>query len=86
MTVQAYKKSKRQLTIFFVILISITLLSAKLTDFNFLHGIQTLPKAIGWMFSNLYITAQSLEKFPSVMDKLLKRFFSRLLPLQQPLL
>jgi phosphonate transport system permease protein len=75
MTVQEYKKSRTQLTIFSVILISITLLSAKLTDFNFLHGIQTLPKAIGWMFSNLYITAQSLEKFPSVMDKLLETIF-----------
>jgi phosphonate transport system permease protein len=75
MTVHAYKKSKKQLTIVFVMLIGITLLSAKLTDFNFLHGIQTLPKAIGWMFSNLYITAQSLEKFPSVMDKLLETIF-----------
>ncbi|WP_172370469.1 PhnE/PtxC family ABC transporter permease [Sporosarcina jiandibaonis] len=75
MTIHAYKKSKKQLTIFFVTLIGITLLSAKLTNFNFLHGIQTLPKAIGWMFSNLYISAQSLEKFPSVLEKLVETIF-----------
>lgn len=75
MTVHAYKKSKKQLTIVFVMLIGITLLSAKLTDFNFLHSILTLPKAASWMASNLYITAESLEKFPSVLDKLIETIF-----------
>ena len=75
MAVQEYKKSKKQLTIFFLILIGITILSAKLTNFNFLHGIQTLPKAFSWIVSNLYITEQSLEKMPSVMDKLIETIF-----------
>ena len=75
MTVHAYNKSKKQLTIVFVMLIGITLLSAKLTDFNFMHGLLTLPKAASWMASNLYITAESLEKFPSVIDKLIETIF-----------
>lgn len=75
MIAQEYKKSKKKMTVFFVVLIAITALSAKLTDFNFLHGIQTLPKAFSWMFSNLYITEQSLEKLPSVMDKLIETIF-----------
>jgi len=75
MTVHAYKKSKKQLTFVFVLLIGITLLSAKLTDFNFMHGLLTLPKAASWMASNLYITAESLEKFPSVIDKLIETIF-----------
>lgn len=75
MIVQEYKKSKKNMTILLVMLIGITALSAKLTDFNFLHGIQTLPKAFSWMFSNLYITEQSLEKLPSVMDKLIETIF-----------
>ena len=56
-------------------LIGITLLSAKLTNFNLMHGILTLPKAASWMISNLYITAESLEKFPSVLDKLIETIF-----------
>ena len=30
--------------------------------FQFMHGIQTLPKAFSWMVSNLYITEQSLRE------------------------
>lgn len=75
MIVQEYKKSKTQLTVFWIILIGITVFSAKLTNFNILNGIQTLPKAFSWIVSNLYITEQSLEKFPSVMDKLIETIF-----------
>ena len=75
MAVQEYKKSKTQLTIFWLILIGITVLSAMLTNFNFLNSIQTLPKAFSWIVSNLYITEQSLEKLPSVMDKLIETIF-----------
>lgn len=75
MIVQEYKKSKTQLTIFWLMLIGITVLSAMLTNFNLLKGIQTLPKAFSWIVSNLYITEQSLEKMPSVMDKLIETIF-----------
>lgn len=75
MIVQEYKKSKTQLTIFWLMLIGITVLSAILTNFNLLKGIQTLPKAFSWIISNLYITEKSLEKMPSVMDKLIETIF-----------
>ena len=57
-----FKKRNSDMTIFLVIVIGITLLSASITNFNFLHGIQTLPKAFSWMVSNLYITEESLDK------------------------
>lgn len=75
MFLQAYKKGQQQLTIFLVILIAITLFAARLTEFNLLHGIQTLPKAFSWMVANLYITEQSFEKFPSIIDKIIETVF-----------
>ena len=62
MDIEIFKKKNNRVTIFLVILIGITLLSARITDFNFLHGMQTLPKAFSWMVSNLYITEESLDK------------------------
>jgi phosphonate transport system permease protein len=75
MDIEIFKRKNNRVTVFWIILIGITLLSAKITDFNFLHGMQTLPKAFSWMFSNLYITAESLEKMPSIMDKLIETIF-----------
>ncbi|MCZ2259175.1 PhnE/PtxC family ABC transporter permease [Sporosarcina sp. G11-34] len=72
---KAFKKNKRQMTIFWLILIGITVISAKLTDFNIIHGIQTVPKAFSWIISNLYITEESLAKMPSIMDKLIETIF-----------
>lgn len=75
MDIAIFQKKKQRLTIFLVIVIGITLLSASITNFNILHGIQTLPKAFSWMVSNLYITEESLTKLPSIMDKLIETIF-----------
>lgn len=75
MEVQTYGKSKKQLTVFLLLLIGMTMLSANLTEFNFLHSMQTLPNAFGWIISNLYITEQSMERFPAVLDKLVETIF-----------
>lgn len=63
---------KKQTIIFSVIIIVLTYLSANITGFNILHGIATLPEAIVWIFSNLYITQESLEKLPTILEKLIE--------------
>lgn len=63
---------KKQTIIISVIMIVLTYLSASITGFNILHGIATLPKAIGWIFSNLFITQESLEKLPTILEKLIE--------------
>lgn len=75
MDISVYKKKKRQWTILGFVILVITLLSARITEFSLLHGFLTLPKAFSWMFANLYITPESMEKFPSILDKLLETIF-----------
>ena len=75
MDIAVFQKKKQHMSIFLIIVIGITLISAKLTDFNFVHGVQTLPKAVSWMASNLFITEQALTKMPSIMDKLIETIF-----------
>lgn len=75
MDISVLKKKKRNHTIFWVVIIAIVYFSASITDFDFMHGIETLPKAFSWMFANLFITQETLEKLPNVMDKLIETFF-----------
>ncbi|MFC2946804.1 phosphonate ABC transporter, permease protein PhnE [Virgibacillus sediminis] len=63
---------KWQMSLFFITIIGITYLSAVITNFNLLHGVGTIPEAIGWIFSNLYITQESLERLPDILTKLIE--------------
>ncbi|PIC64144.1 phosphonate ABC transporter permease [Sporosarcina sp. P13] len=65
-------KRKNQTVIFIVVLTVFTYLSSVITDFNILHGIATLPEAIVWIFSNLVITEESLERLPTIVEKLIE--------------
>ncbi|GAA0448066.1 phosphonate ABC transporter, permease protein PhnE [Lentibacillus halophilus] len=62
-------------TIFLFIIIVITYLSADITNFSFIHGITAFPEAMGWIFSNLFITQESLEKLPTILEKLNETIF-----------
>lgn len=70
-----FRKKKQQQTIFWLVLIVLTFVSASITEFDFMHGIATLPKAVVWIFSNLYITQESLEKLPKILEKLNETIF-----------
>lgn len=69
------RKRKWQSTIFLIIIIAIAYLSADITNFNILHGIATLPAAIVWIISNLFITQESLERLPDILVKLNETIF-----------
>ncbi|WP_156288942.1 phosphonate ABC transporter, permease protein PhnE [Oceanobacillus salinisoli] len=68
-------KNKWQTTIFLLIIIFITYLSTAITDFNFIDSIATIPAAIGWMFTNLMVTQESMAKMPAIMEKLGETIF-----------
>ena len=70
-----FRKKKQQQPIFWLVLIVLTFVSASITEFDFMHGIATLPKAVVWIFSNLYITQESLEKLPKILEKLNETIF-----------
>jgi len=69
------QKRKWQITILLLTVIAITYLSAVITDFNFIRGFAAFPQAIGWMFGNLLITQESLEKLPTILEKLSETIF-----------
>ncbi|WKA58408.1 phosphonate ABC transporter, permease protein PhnE [Planococcus shenhongbingii] len=67
------KTSRKGQTILFILLIiGMTIASSAITGFNIVHGIATLPEALGWIFSNLFITQESLERLPTILDKLIE--------------
>ena len=69
------RKGKWQTTIFLAIIIIFTYLSSAITEFNIIDGIATLPKAFGWIFSNLMITPETLERLPKILEKLIETIF-----------
>ncbi|MGE7022793.1 phosphonate ABC transporter, permease protein PhnE [Solibacillus cecembensis] len=75
MKIDVYRKKKRQFTIFSLIVLCMTFITAKLTNFSFVQGISSVPEAFRWMGSNLLITRESFEKMPSILDKLIETIF-----------
>lgn len=61
---------KWQTIIFATIIIVLTYLSSDITNFNIIHGIATLPNAFTWIVSNLFITQETLERLPKILEKL----------------
>lgn len=69
------RNNRWQTVIFLLIIIVLTYLSAAITSFNFVDGLATIPKAIGWMFSNLIVTQETLDKLPTILEKLAETTF-----------
>jgi phosphonate transport system permease protein len=69
------RKSRWQTVIFLLIIIVLTYLSSAITQFNFIDGMATIPEAVGWIFSNLMITQESLGKLPKILEKLNETIF-----------
>ncbi|ALS77358.1 phosphonate ABC transporter, permease protein PhnE [Planococcus kocurii] len=73
MSEKTIKANRKWHTIFFVFLIAVmTFASITITDFNIFHGIATLPKAIAWIFSNMWISQETWERLPTILEKLLE--------------
>ena len=75
MNQKSMKKSRWITTISFVIIIGVTYLSAVITEFNFIDGLATIPKALAWIFANLLITQETLERLPTILGKLNETIF-----------
>lgn len=73
MNEKTMKANRKWQTLFFILLIiGMAIASSAITGFNILHGLATLPKAGTWIFSNLMITQESLERLPTILEKLLE--------------
>ncbi|HWO76875.1 MAG TPA: phosphonate ABC transporter, permease protein PhnE [Bacillus sp. (in: firmicutes)] len=70
-----FKRRKWQSTIFFIMIILITYVSAVITEFRLIDGLAAIPNAIVWMISNLFITGETLENLPKILEKLAETIF-----------
>ena len=75
MNEKTMRKSRWQTVIFLLIIIILTYLSSAITNFNFIEGMATIPNAIGWIFSNLMVTQESIERLPKILEKLAETIF-----------
>ncbi|MCU6710181.1 ABC transporter permease subunit [Paenibacillus sp. J5C_2022] len=57
---------------FWLVLLALTAGAVILTEFDFLAGFAAVPKAVQWGITQFYPTADSLEKLPDIMDKLVE--------------
>ncbi|MFC5700164.1 PhnE/PtxC family ABC transporter permease [Cohnella faecalis] len=53
-------------------LILVTLAAVTITEYNVVKGFTSIPEAIRWAVSNFYPNEKSLEKLPSIYDKLVE--------------
>ncbi|MGF7058777.1 phosphonate ABC transporter, permease protein PhnE [Brassicibacter mesophilus] len=57
--------------LFFVVLLTLfTFVSIVITEYEVVKGFTSVPKAVKWMLSSFYPNKQSLEKLPSIFEKL----------------
>ncbi|MDO6447707.1 phosphate/phosphonate ABC transporter permease [Oceanobacillus profundus] len=75
MNEKAMRKSRWITTVSLIIIIGITYLSAVITEFNFIDSVATLPKALSWIFANLWITQETWERLPAILGKLNETIF-----------
>lgn len=69
------RKGRWVTTVALIIIIGITYLSAAITNFNFIDGLATIPEAMQWIFANLWISAETWERLPSILGKLNETIF-----------
>lgn len=75
MNEKTMRKSRWQSIILFLLIIVLTYLSSAITRFNLIGGMATVPEAIGWIFSNLMVTTESLKRLPVILEKLAETIF-----------
>ncbi|MBC8061922.1 MAG: ABC transporter permease subunit [Clostridiaceae bacterium] len=75
MKLDIFKKRKKQLVIFWIGIIVVTLGSMIITEYDPILGITSIPKAILWACSNFYPNTKALSRLPSILAKLKETIF-----------
>jgi phosphonate transport system permease protein len=75
MELDVFKRRKKQLVIFWTVIILLTIGSIIITQYDPIQGIISIPKAILWAGANFYPNAKSLSKLPTILLKLKETIF-----------
>ncbi|KKI91075.1 phosphonate ABC transporter permease [Bacillus sp. SA1-12] len=65
-----FLKKRAQSVLVLSIIIIVAYGSILITEFDVIKGLNSIPNAIIWGFTNFYPTQESLEKLPSILEKL----------------
>src|SRR5271157_581845 len=67
-----FRRHRRRFTLVLVLLIACTALATLVTQFSFIAGLASFPKAITWLATNVVPTEKSLSLLPNILGKLLE--------------
>jgi len=65
-----FRKRRRQFTLVLVVMIALVALSSAITQFSYKSAVMSIPKALGWLVTNVYPDAKALAKAPEILNKL----------------
>lgn len=69
---EPFRRRKVQFTLVLLLLIAITAFASLITQFNFITGVESFPKALFWLAQNIVPNAKSLGLLPNILGKLLQ--------------
>lgn len=72
MKIEVLEKRKRTITLVLLLIIVFCRISSKITDFNSLKGLLSIPDAFLWMITNFIPEANSFSKLPNILNKLIE--------------
>lgn len=72
MKIEVLRKRNRTLTIVFILIVFIAMLCSRLTDFNTIKGLKSIPEAMIWMFSEFVPDKQAFTRLPDILLKLIE--------------
>lgn len=75
MKIEVVAKRNRIITFVLLAIIGLCILSSRLTDFNTIKGLESIPEAILWMVTNFVPEASSFSKLPDIIKKLVETIF-----------
>lgn len=72
MKIEVLEKRKRTITLVLLLIIVFCIIYSKITDFNSLKGLLSIPDAFLWMITNFIPEANSFSKLPNILNKLIE--------------
>lgn len=72
MKIEVLEKRKRTITLVLLLIMVFCIISSKITDFNSLKGLLSIPDAFLWMITNFIPEANSFSKLPNILNKLIE--------------
>lgn len=72
MKVDTFKKKNNKILLVGVFIIILSMICSKIVEFSAIEGIASVPKAIGWLFTEFIPTKEAFNKMPDIVSKLIE--------------